>query len=75
MRRAWTKAILTKTFGAENCVEIWLRKQRGADYKITQQQVNRELPRINHIRANLTEEDVIGAFDRGEQVGVPIVLV
>ena len=72
MRRAWAKGILTKDFGAENCIEIWLRRQRGVDYEITPEDLKRGWNMLDHIRANLTEEDIIGAFDRGEEVSVTV---
>ncbi len=45
---------------------IWLRKQRGPDYDPTKEDI--KTADVKVIRASLTEDDVNGMFDRGEQV-------
>ncbi|KAI1792605.1 hypothetical protein LXA43DRAFT_1131719 [Ganoderma leucocontextum] len=67
VRQAWAEGILHAGWGWRNCVRIWLRKQRGADCKITKKDMKEGEEAIKHIWTNLTEEDIIAAYDRGEE--------
>ncbi|TBU48768.1 hypothetical protein BD309DRAFT_997395 [Dichomitus squalens] len=67
VRKTWVKSILSKRWGEDNCIAIWIRKRRGSDCTITAEDKEEARPMLKHIRANLTEEDISGAFDRGEE--------
>lgn len=47
---------------------IWLRRERGSDCKITEADYEALASRHNEIKASINEEDILGAFDRGEEV-------
>ena len=74
MRQAWAEGILNAGWGWRNCVRIWLRKQRGAEYKIVNKDLEEGKKNIKHIWATLTLEDIIAAYDRGEEVSVVLVM-
>lgn len=54
--------------GRQLCIRVWLRKQRGSDYEPTKENYEAAAPNMKQIQASLTEEDINGAFDRGEEV-------
>ncbi|KAM5530160.1 hypothetical protein V8D89_016162 [Ganoderma adspersum] len=66
-RQAWAEGILHAGWGWRNCVRIWLRKQHGADYKIKKKDMRRGEANLERIYASLTEEDIMGTYDRGEE--------
>ena len=70
VRQAWAEGILNARWGWRNCVRIRLCKQRSAHWKITgrKRDIRHGMANMAHICANLTEEDVIGAYHRGEEV-------
>ena len=68
VHQAWAEGILQKGWGIKHCIRIWFRKQRGADYEVTQQDKDNRYARLDWLRSQLTVEDVIGAFSRGEEV-------
>ena len=64
------KGIVSKhTWGANVCRRVWLRKERGIDYRLTEEEEAemRQVP-LADIQAQLSEDDVIAAYDRGEEV-------
>ncbi|KAI0717605.1 hypothetical protein C8T65DRAFT_737930 [Cerioporus squamosus] len=63
---SWKQQPEVKT-GRALCVRVWLRKQRGSDYKVTAEDYEEAEPKMKDIQASITEEDINGAFDRGEE--------
>ncbi|RDX48540.1 hypothetical protein OH76DRAFT_1352307, partial [Lentinus brumalis] len=66
VRRTWAKGYIQMS-GGGLCVRVWLRKQRGSDCKITEEDYEAAEPKMKEIQASITEEDINGAFDRGEE--------
>ena len=56
-----------------DCARIRLRKQRGAEYKIINKDLEEGKKNIKHIWVTLTQEDIIAAYDRGEDASVVLV--
>ncbi|KAI0640596.1 hypothetical protein C8Q79DRAFT_445861 [Trametes meyenii] len=66
VRKAWAKSMLRQSYGT--CIRVWLRREKGADYKITKDDREEGMVRIKEIRASLTEEEIMAAFDCGEEI-------
>ncbi|RDX48546.1 hypothetical protein OH76DRAFT_1440196 [Lentinus brumalis] len=66
VRRTWAQGYIRYS-GTAVCVRVWLRKQRGSDYKVTEEDYEAAEPNMKEIQASITEEDINGAFDRGEE--------
>ncbi|KAI0666104.1 hypothetical protein C8Q78DRAFT_1083349 [Trametes maxima] len=66
VRKAWAKIMLRQFYGT--CIRVWLRRENGADYKITEEDEEEGLVRIKEIRASLTEDELMAAFDCGEEI-------
>ncbi|TFK78323.1 hypothetical protein K466DRAFT_657153 [Polyporus arcularius HHB13444] len=66
VRRTWAQGYIRYS-GTAVCVRVWLRKQRGSDYKVTDEDYEAAEPNMKEIQASITEEDINGAFDRGEE--------
>ncbi|KAI0751876.1 hypothetical protein C8Q80DRAFT_604142 [Daedaleopsis nitida] len=67
VRRAWARGILNQNWGADVCLRIWFRKERGADYDMTKEDRDGAKIMIKDIRNAMTEEDIAAAYDRGEE--------
>ncbi|RPD55119.1 hypothetical protein L227DRAFT_313929 [Lentinus tigrinus ALCF2SS1-6] len=65
VRRTWTRAYMVKGYGMRT--RIWLRRQKGSDYKLTEADYAGLESKQNEIKATVTEEDINAAFDRGEE--------
>ncbi len=68
MKRTWAKNLLKKDWGIKVCVPVWLRKQNGPDYEPTKADYKDAQSNYKHIQSSLTAEDIIRAFDNGEEV-------
>ncbi|KAI0688367.1 hypothetical protein C8T65DRAFT_589581 [Cerioporus squamosus] len=69
VRHTWAQGYIRYSGpGSSLCIRVWLRKQRGSDYKITQEDYEAAEPKMKEIKASITEDDINGAFDRGEEV-------
>ena len=53
-------------------MRIWFRRERGVDFEPKEDDVEDAKGRIAQIRSTMSEEDVMGAYDRGEEVSVPL---
>ncbi|KAI0368405.1 hypothetical protein BV20DRAFT_998653, partial [Pilatotrama ljubarskyi] len=68
VRRTWAKGILGKEWGVDRCINIWLKRGKEIDWEPSQDEWEDAALRIKEIRNALSEDDVIGAFDRGTEV-------
>lgn len=68
VRRTWARGILRTQWGIDWCTSIWLRRGKGADYEPTKEEWKDAEARIEEIRSTMTEEDVMSAFDDGDEV-------
>ena len=62
------RGILLKGWGENVLLRVWSHRERGVDFEPKKGDIDDAKNQIKQIRATMTEEDVIGAYDRGEEV-------
>lgn len=68
VRKTWAKGTLEKDWGAPNCVRIHYRKVHGRIPTVQElTDVLEDRKRLTSIRNRLSEEDIMTAFERGEE--------
>ncbi|RPD55130.1 hypothetical protein L227DRAFT_510593, partial [Lentinus tigrinus ALCF2SS1-6] len=71
VRRSWAEGLRGQRWGESILLRVWFRREHGAGYEPTKEEASDAAGRIAAIRAQISAEDIIGAFDRGEEVGSP----
>ena len=71
VRRTWATGLLNKQWGRNVLLRVWFRKTRGADYEPTKEDLADATANIKDIRKSMTEEEIIDAYTRGEEVCLP----
>ncbi|KAI0737878.1 hypothetical protein C8Q80DRAFT_1114434, partial [Daedaleopsis nitida] len=68
VRRAWGKGLKQKGWGIAVCIRVWLRKTTDIpDYEPSQEEQEEAKADIVRIRAELTEDDILAAYDLGQE--------
>ncbi|TFK85872.1 hypothetical protein K466DRAFT_493914, partial [Polyporus arcularius HHB13444] len=67
VRSTWAYGVHVSQWGSEVTRRVWFRKERGADYEPTKEELEDAALRMGDIRKEVTLQDMIAAYDQGEE--------